>query len=66
MARDVFEPPPATTELPSVPLAASHEPREVGDMYEGGDEESVLPVLWHWTKRLVLLAALVGGEPTWR
>jgi hypothetical protein len=48
-----------------VPLAEPREPRqprEVGDIYEGDDDgESLLPVLWHWTKRLALLAVLVGG-----
>jgi hypothetical protein len=62
-------PPPAVKDLPALRLAAADEEGEPEDLYEGN---SVAAALWLWTKRLVLVAGLVGGGvvaantwPTW-
>ncbi len=60
-AREPFAPPVPIKDLPTLRLAESHEAREEEDVYEGEEAESVLPVLWFWAKRVVLVGALVAG-----
>ena len=54
--------PTPISELPSIRLADGYEAPEEGDVYDGVEEaESVLfPVLWLWTKRIVLAGGLVA------
>jgi hypothetical protein len=68
---DDRRPPTPVGDLPALHLAAEADDdfEEPGDLYEGN---SVIGVLWLWTKRLVLMGALVAGIavaattwPTW-
>jgi hypothetical protein len=54
--------PTPISELPSIRLADGYEAPEEGDVYDGVEEaESVFfPVLWLWTKRIVLAGGLVA------
>ena len=58
-----LEPPPPTSDLPVLHFADPPEPREVEDLYAGGDEEGVglFQTVWHWTKRWVVIAGLAAG-----
>jgi hypothetical protein len=60
--RAPLQPPTPIRDLPSLRLAGGYEAPEVGDVYDGEVEaESVFfPVLWLWTKRIVLLGGLVA------
>jgi hypothetical protein len=61
-AREPLAPPVPIEDLPPLPLAEVHEERaEEEDVYEGEEAASILPVLWFWTKRVVLLGALGAG-----
>jgi hypothetical protein len=54
--------PPPISELPVLRFADAHEAREEEDVYEGEEEaESILPAVWFWAKRVVLVGALVAG-----
>jgi len=52
--------PTPVAELPSIRLAEGWEAPEEGDVYDGEEVEawSVLPVVWRWTKRVVLVGGL--------
>ena len=52
---------PPISELPVLRLADTHEREEVADIFEAEDGESFFPIAWLWTKRVVLLAALVAA-----
>jgi hypothetical protein len=57
-----LQPPPPIAELPSVRLAEGYEAPEEGDVYEGEEAGwSILPVVWAWTKRIVLLGGLAAA-----
>jgi hypothetical protein len=58
-----LRPPTPIAELPSLRLKEGYEPPDEGDVYEGEEWEgwSLLPVVWMWTKRIVLLGGLVGA-----
>jgi hypothetical protein len=59
VARVPVEAPPPVAELPVLRLAETPEARAEEDVYEDeGGTESVLPVVWLWTKRLVLAGGL--------
>ena len=61
--REALEaPPPAIGRLPVLRFAPMDEPRGVEDIYEEdeGESESVVSVLWIWTKRLVWATALLA------
>jgi hypothetical protein len=54
--------PPPISELPVLRFADAHEVREEEDVYEGEEEAaSILPAVWLWVKRVVLVGALVAG-----
>jgi hypothetical protein len=57
-ARQPLAPPVPISELPVLRFAEVHEPVEVEDVYEGERAESPFPVLWLWTKRIVLVGGL--------
>ncbi len=75
-APPALKPPPALGELPTLRLAEVPEPETWGEVYDGDDGEAgpgfraFVSVAWLWTKRVVLLALLVGGGAlaamTWR
>jgi hypothetical protein len=52
--------PPPVTELPVIRLQKIEEPEEPADLYEGEVRESHFPVVWLWTKRLLLTGALAA------
>ena len=54
-------PPPATSELPVVPLAEVDEADEPQEVYEGEEGPGVLDAVWLWTRRVVVIAALATG-----
>ena len=60
-AREPLAPPVPIKDLPPLRLAEIEEAREEEDVYEGEEAVSILPVLWAWTRRVVLLGALVAG-----
>ncbi len=56
--------PPSLGELPVLRLAERPEQESAGDLYEGedvGERPGLLHGVWIWTKRLVVVAVLVGG-----
>lgn len=60
--RPAQPPPPPLDALPALRLAEVPEPEETEDLYPGGGwGGTLLPAVWLWTKRLVVLAALVVG-----
>jgi hypothetical protein len=50
-----------TSDLPVLRFADDHEPEEAEDVYAVERDEGPLPVLWLWTKRIVLIGGLVTG-----
>jgi hypothetical protein len=56
--REPVRAPPPINDLPVLRLAETPEPEVEEDVYEG---ESVLTLVWLWTKRLVLIAVVVAG-----
>jgi hypothetical protein len=62
-ARPPVPAPTPVTELPSIRLAEGWEAPEEGDVYDGEEEAawSVLPVVWVWTKRIVLVGGLAAA-----
>ncbi len=58
--RRPLEPPVPASELPVLRLAETSEAPETGDVYQGEPGDRVLPTLWLWTKRIVLLSGLVA------
>jgi hypothetical protein len=57
-----LQPPTPIAQLPSIRLAEGHAEPEEADVYEGDEAGwSVLPVVWVWTKRLVLLGGLAAA-----
>jgi len=58
-----LRPPTPIAELPAIRFKEGDEPPDEGDVYEGEDEGmwNVLPVVWMWTKRVVVLGGLVVG-----
>jgi hypothetical protein len=62
--REPLRPPPPVSELPALRFVESHEPPEPADVYEGEEPSAVLyhvQLLWLWTKRLLIMGALVAG-----
>src|SRR3990170_2163846 len=53
--------PPPVNELPVLRFAEVHEPRDVEDVYEDEGGESLFHTAWLWTKRIVVMTALVMG-----
>jgi hypothetical protein len=49
------------SDLPVLRFADDHEPEEAEDVYAVERAEGPLPVLWLWTKRIVLIGGLVAG-----
>lgn len=64
-ARTPLQPPTPIAELPSIRFAEGWEAPGEGDVYEGEEEEpawrSVLPVVWTWAKRIVLVGGLAAA-----
>ena len=58
---DPLKAPPPISELPVLRFADTHEPEEVADIFEDEDDESLVSIAWLWTKRVVLVAGLVGA-----
>jgi hypothetical protein len=61
--RAPLRPPTPIAELPSIRFSERDEPDEEGDVY-GGEEQgfwAFFPVVWMWTKRIVLLGGLLGA-----
>jgi hypothetical protein len=53
--------PPAIAELPVLKFATVNEPAVVEDVYEGDEEEPLVPLAWLWTKRVAIAGTLLGG-----
>jgi len=58
-----LRPPTPIAELPSIGFQEGDDPPDEGDVYEGEVWEgwSLLPVVWRWTRRVLLLGGLVGA-----
>jgi len=59
--REALQAPPAVSQLPVLRFATTNEPAVVEEIYGGDDSESLVPVAWLWTKRLVLAAVALAG-----
>jgi hypothetical protein len=59
--RAPLEAPPPISALPVLRFADAHEAQEAEDLYEGEAAESRFSAAWLWTKRIVLVAGVVGG-----
>jgi hypothetical protein len=53
--------PAPVNELPVLRFADTQEKSPEEDLYQGEEADSLLPTLWLWTKRVVLLGGLVTG-----
>jgi hypothetical protein len=60
-AREPLAPPVPVTELPVLRFAEAQDAREEEDLYAGEEARGLLPALWLWTKRIVVLGGLVTG-----
>lgn len=60
-AREAVAPPVPVSELPVLRFADAREVGEEEDIYEGEESHGLLPALWLWTKRVVLLGGLATG-----
>ncbi len=58
--REALQSPPAISELPVLRFAPTVEPAAVESIYEGDENESLVPAAWLWTKRLVGTTALLA------
>jgi hypothetical protein len=65
-ARTPLQPPTPIAELPSIRFAEGWEAPDQGEVYEGEEEEpawrSVIPVVWAWAKRIVLVGGLAAAS----